>query len=92
MATGFGLQLAKSPVSTIFIEAGPAAAAVAFMLINVRVGLGWAATQNRAWRDTTYDFKMADGELRFALTTDPSILCSVLNIGHKSTTNASERP
>lgn len=97
MAAAFGFNLAKSPIETIFIDANSAAAAVAFMLINVRVGLGWAATQSRTWRDAMHEsqFRTAGGELRFALSQESpksSKLHTVLSAGRISMTEQSERP
>ncbi|KAJ3563461.1 hypothetical protein NP233_g8929 [Leucocoprinus birnbaumii] len=70
MATAFGLSIGRSQIENIFIDANPAVAGITFMLINVRVGLGWAATQSLTWRDALQEsqFKATRGEMRFALT------------------------
>jgi hypothetical protein len=86
MAAAFGFNLAKSPIETIFIDANPAAAGVAFMLINVRVGLGWAATQNRTWSES--QFRTVGGELCFTVTEETQ----GSSLGRDSTTAKSESP
>ncbi|KAF9447256.1 hypothetical protein P691DRAFT_760938 [Macrolepiota fuliginosa MF-IS2] len=81
MAVAFVLNLVKSPVEGLLIDSCPSVAGISFMLINVRVGLGWASTQSPVWEQATQAsrFESTGTGLRFALASPLGVSRTVLH-------------